>query len=57
MIVVAHIGGRPVEESIAQLAPAGIVALAAARAARERARRCWARLRGAHTRVRRRRSA
>src|SRR4051794_14719594 len=57
MIVVAHIGGLPVEESIAQLAPAGIVALAAAHAARERTRRYGARLRGARTRLAQRRSA
>jgi hypothetical protein len=57
MIVVAHIGGLPVEESIAQLAPAGIVALAAAHAARERTRRWTARLRSARTRSGQKRSA
>ena len=51
MIVVAHIGGLPVEESIAQLAPTGIVVLVAAHAARDRIRRCVARLRGARTRM------
>jgi hypothetical protein len=54
MIVVAHIGGLPIEESMAQLAPAGIVA---AHAAREWTRRCGARLRGARTRSGQRRSA
>jgi hypothetical protein len=44
MIVVAHVGGLPVEETIAQLAPVGIVVLVVAR---ERARRFGARLRGA----------
>jgi hypothetical protein len=46
MIVVAHVGGLPVEETIAQLAPVGIVVLVAAR---ERTRRFRARLRGGGT--------
>ena len=44
MIVVAHVGGLPVEETIAQLASLGIVVLFVAR---ERTRRFRARLRGA----------
>ena len=44
MIVVAHVGGLPVEETIAQLASVGIVVLVVAR---ERTRRFRARLRGA----------
>ena len=44
MIVVAHVGGLPVEETVAQLAPLGIVVLFVAR---ERTRRLKARLRGA----------
>ena len=48
MIVVAHVGGLPVEETIAQLASVGIVVLVMAR---ERTRRFRARLRG-HTKPR-----
>jgi hypothetical protein len=52
MIVVAHVGGLPIEETIAQLAPAGgIVVLAVAHAAGERTRRWKARLRGAAARL------
>src|SRR4051794_23970799 len=46
MIVVAHISGLPVEETIAQLAPAaGIVVVAVAHAAGERTAKLWLRLR------------
>jgi len=40
--VPAHIAGLPVEETVLQVASAGVAAVAAGRLARERAR-CWAR--------------
>ena len=54
MIVVAHVGGLPVEETIAQLAPVGIVVLVMAR---ERTRRFRARLRGAGAKVKTRKES
>jgi hypothetical protein len=56
-VIVAHIGGLPAEETIAQLAPAGIAVLVAVRALRGRTRRWTSRLQRVRTRLLRTRSA
>ena len=44
-MIVAHVGGLPIEEVIAQLASAGVVVLVAVQVVRERTERWRARLR------------
>jgi hypothetical protein len=41
--VIAHVGGLPVEETIAQLAPAGVALLVALRVTRETVLNRWRR--------------
>jgi hypothetical protein len=52
--VYAHIGGMPVEETLAGFAPAGFVFVAALHVARERARRSTTRVARWAARVRKR---